>query len=220
MLQSNSLGNLQQSASAWAISPSVRDSVNNLALLQPLIDRFRELTAHRPVPHPQFEIRSVVKDHAQYVWRALRHLGVREADVEDACQDVFVVLHRRLSDFRGDSSIKTWIYGICVRVASEYRRRAHVVREVPEAEPATLAQPPEQIEQVARRESLERLAGILDQLDDEKRAVFVLYELEELSMTNVAKAVECPIQTAYSRQHAARRLVTEAAAKFDPLRSS
>ncbi len=119
------------------------------------------------MPNPEFEIRSVVKDHAQYVWQALRHLGVREADVEDACQDVFVVLHRRLSDFRGDSSIKTWIYGICVRVASEYRRRAHVVREVPEAEPATLA-------------------------------------LEELTMIEVAKAVNCPIQTAYSRLHAAR----------------
>jgi len=149
------------------------------------------------------------------VWRALRHLGVREADVEDACQDVFVVLHRRLSDFRGDSSIKTWIYGICVRVASEYRRRAHVVREVSEAEPSTLAQPAEQLERVAQRESLECLARILDQLDDEKRAVFVLYELEELSMMDVAKAVDCPIQTAYSRLHAARRLVTEAAARFE-----
>jgi RNA polymerase sigma-70 factor (ECF subfamily) len=142
-------------------------------------------------------------------------LGVPEADVEDACQDVFLVVHRRLQDFRGDCAIKTWIYGICVRVASEHRRRAHVVHEVSEAEPAEMAQPAPQLEQVAHRESLERLAHILDQLDDEKRAVFVLYEIEELTMTDVAKAVGCPLQTAYSRLHSARRSVTEAAARFE-----
>lgn len=161
------------------------------------------------------EIRIVVREHAQYVWRALRHLGVAETNVEDASQDVFVVVHRRLSSFRGDSSIKTWIYGICVRVASEYRRRARVVREVLEAEPAALAPPAPQDEQFANRRSLERLANILGQLDDEKRAVFVLYEIEELTMTDVAKALSCPLQTAYSRLHAARRFVLEAAAKFE-----
>ncbi len=163
----------------------------------------------------QVEIRSLVREHAEYVWRALRHLGVSEANVEDASQDVFVVVHRRLGDFRGDSSIKTWIYGICVRVASEYRRRARVIREVPEAEPPALAEPARQDAQLETRQSLERLARILDQLDDEKRAVFVLYELEELTMTDVAKAVDCPLQTAYSRLHAARRFVLEAAAKAE-----
>jgi RNA polymerase sigma-70 factor, ECF subfamily len=153
--------------------------------------------------------------HAEYVWRALRHLGVSEANVEDASQDVFMVVHRRLADFRGDSSVKTWIYGICVRVASEHRRRAHVVREIPSAEPPVLAEPAHQDEQLQKRQFLERLARILDQLDEDKRAVFVLYELEELTMTDVAKAVNCPIQTAYSRLHAARRFVVEAAAKFE-----
>ncbi len=163
----------------------------------------------------QPDIRSLVREHAQYVWRALRHLGVAEADVEDASQDVFVVVHRRLGDFRGDSSIKTWVYGISVRVASEYRRRARVVREVPEAEPAALAEPARQDAELQTRQSLERLARILDQLDEEKRAVFVLYELEELTMNDVAKAVDCPLQTAYSRLHAARKFVLEAAAKTE-----
>ena len=148
------------------------------------------------------------------MWRALRHLGVRQADVEDACQDVFVVLHRRLSDFRGDSAIRTFIYGICVRVASEYRRRAHVRREVSDSNPPTPPEPEQQFDRTAQRESLECLSRILDHLDEDKRAVFVLYELEELTMAQVAIAVNCPIQTAYSRLHAARRLVTEAAAKF------
>ena len=58
------------------------------------------------------------REHAPYVWRVLRRLGVAEADVEDACQEVFLVVHRRAESFDGTSSVKTWIYGICVRVAS------------------------------------------------------------------------------------------------------
>lgn len=192
----------------------VSESDNNLDRAPPLIGRFRATATQFPVPNAEFDIHSLVRGHAQYAWRALRHLGVREADVEDACQDVFVVLYRRLSDFRGDSSVKTWIYGICVRVASEYRRRAHVVREVSTSEPPQLAQPAQQVEYVEQRESLECLAHILDKLDDEKRAVFVLYELEELTMNEVAKALDCPLQTAYSRLHAARRVVLEAAQKL------
>ena len=167
------------------------------------------------MPSPPLDIRSLVEEHSQYVWRALLHLGVREADVEDSCQDVFVIVHRRLSDFRGDSAMRTWIYGICVRVASDYRRRAHVVREVFEVDSTRLAQPADQVERVIQRESLECLGRILDLLDDEKRAVFVLYEIEEFSMTDVAIALPCPIQTAYSRLHAARRIVTDAATKYE-----
>jgi len=167
------------------------------------------------VPSPPLDIRSLVQEHAQYIGRAFLHLGVRDADIEDCCQDVFVIVHRRLSDFRGDSAIRTWIYGICVRVASDYRRRAHVVREVPETESTHLVQSADQVERVAQRESLECLGRILDLLDDEKREVFVLYEIEELSMTDVAIALNCPVQTAYSRLHAARRIVTDAAKQYE-----
>ena len=71
-----------------------------------------------------------------------------------------------------------------------------------------------------RRESLELLGRILDQLDDDKRAVFVLYEIEELTMKDVADAVGCPLQTAYSRLHAARRLVSEALADLERRRGT
>src|SRR4051812_1143348 len=89
-------------------------------------------------------VAEVFREHAPFVWRALRRLGVREADVEDACQEVFVVVHRRLADFEGRSSVRTWVYGICVRVASDWRKRAHVRREIvtddvsiPEAAPSS-----------------------------------------------------------------------------------
>jgi RNA polymerase sigma-70 factor (ECF subfamily) len=70
---------------------------------------------------------------APFVWRALRHLGVRRADLPDVCQEVFIVVHRRLPDFdTTKSSLSTWIYGICMRTASQYRRRSPHFREVSE----------------------------------------------------------------------------------------
>jgi RNA polymerase sigma-70 factor (ECF subfamily) len=154
---------------------------------------------------------SVFRDHAAYVWRALRRLGVDERDVEDVCQEVFVVVHRRLADFEGRSSIRTWVYGICVRTASDYRRRAsrryETVTESPPEKPAK--EDPHQ--DLASRRARQALDRILSELDDDKRAVFVLYEIEELPMSEVAEAVGCPLQTAYSRLHAARALVTAAA---------
>lgn len=147
---------------------------------------------------------------APFVWRALRRLGVREADVPDVCQEVFVVVHRRLADFDGSSALRTWIYGICLRTASQYRRRAPQLREVPEADAHEQAVLPEQEDSLERRRARDRLDVALQRLDDDKRAVFVLYELEELPMKEVAAALGCPLQTAYSRLHGARREVEEA----------
>jgi RNA polymerase sigma-70 factor (ECF subfamily) len=154
-------------------------------------------------------VAEVFREHAPFVWRALRRLGVREADVEDACQEVFVVVHRRLGDFEGRSSVRTWVYGICVRVASDWRKRAHVRREIvtdttPEPEPDSGRDPQRAL---ATREARRILDRILDELDDDKRAVFVLYEIEQLGMAEVADSLGCPLQTAYSRLHAARKLV-------------
>src|SRR5690606_13923988 len=70
----------------------------------------------------------IFRAHAPFAWRALRRLGVAEADVDDVCQDVFMVVHRKLDAFEGRSSMRTWIYGICARTASDYRRSGRVRR--------------------------------------------------------------------------------------------
>lgn len=158
---------------------------------------------------------SIFEQFAPYVWRALRRLGVPEADAEDQCQEVFVVVHRRLRDFEGRSSIKTWLYGICVRVASDFRDKAHVRHEQPTASVPEQSVPPAQHDAAQRRQTLELLDAILAGLDADKRAVFVLYEFEGLTMNEVAEAVGCPLQTAYSRLHAARKLVQEAAQRIE-----
>jgi RNA polymerase sigma-70 factor (ECF subfamily) len=156
-----------------------------------------------PVP----SLPEIFREHAPFVWRALRRLGVHERDVEDVCQEVFVVVHRKLGDFEGRSSLKTWIYGICARTASDYRRSSRVRREVVTDAPPEMPGEASQHDAVAMRQARATLDRILDELDDDKRAVFVLYEIEELTMADVAEALACPVQTAYSRLHAARKIV-------------
>jgi RNA polymerase sigma-70 factor (ECF subfamily) len=140
----------------------------------------------------------------------LRRLGVSASDVEDVCQEVFITVHRRLPTFEGRSSLLTWIYGICVKVAADHRKRLRTRRErMAEfaAEPIASSQ---LADPIAIREARAKLDRILDGLEDSKRAVFVLYEIEELPMGEVATALGVPIQTAYSRLHAARAEVAAA----------
>jgi RNA polymerase sigma-70 factor (ECF subfamily) len=164
-------------------------------------------TSATPITPPFREIFDAL---APYVWRTLRRLGVHDADVDDMCQEVFVVVHRRLPDFSGTSSVRTWVYGIALRVASQHRRgtrnrREDLTSNVPEASLAA-----RQEDAVHQEELLGRLARALDLLDEHRRAVFVLYELEEMTMKEVVEVLGCPLQTAYSRLHAARAIVRDA----------
>jgi len=151
--------------------------------------------------------------HAADVWRVMRRLGVRPADIEDQCQEVFVVVHRKLPEFEGRSKITTWIYGICLRVAADYRKRAHVRREHPVEELPEERRSAPQLAEIEHAQARAFLDAALAELDDDRRAVFVLYEIEEVSMAETARAVGCPLQTAYSRLHSARdavqRILTE-----------
>ena len=166
----------------------------------------REGHRHEELPG----LADIFRQYAPFAWRALRRLGVPEADVEDVCQEVFVVVHRKLGDFQGRSSLKTWIYGICARTASDYRRSGRVRREVVTDSPPDAPHEAAQHDVVALKQARATLDRILDQLDDDKRSVFVLYEIEELTMAEVAEALSCPLQTAYSRLHAARKVVESA----------
>jgi RNA polymerase sigma-70 factor (ECF subfamily) len=168
---------------------------------EPLVEPSK--TATTAPERPSFE--AIFADHAPLVWRALRRLGVADADVEDVCQQVFMTIDRRLESFEGRSAIGTWIYGICVRAAAAYRRGRMRRREDLVATPPDIATDPPQIAELERQSALAALDDVLDELDEDKRAVFVLYEIEELSMKQVAVAVDCPLQTAYARLYAARK---------------
>lgn len=153
------------------------------------------------------EFAEVFAEHAAHVWRAVRSLGVREADVEDVCQDVFLIVHRRLGGFEGRSTVRTWIYGIALRVVADYRKKAHRKRErLTDALPDTIVPAPQE-QLAADRQAWVALDRLLDLLSEDRRRVFVLYELEELPMREVAGLVGCPLQTAYTRLEAARAIL-------------
>lgn len=157
-------------------------------------------------PPPDFV--AIYESYAPTVLRSLRRLGVREADLEDAAQEVFVVVHRKLPEFAGRSSLKTWLFGICLRVASDWRQRAHLKRETADEqapERTTSGETPTR--EIARKQARLKLGALLDRLDEDKRTVFVLFELEELSMAEVAETVGVPVQTAYARLYAARKFI-------------
>jgi RNA polymerase sigma-70 factor (ECF subfamily) len=156
------------------------------------------------------DARQVFLEHAGFVLRVVRRLGVAESDAEDVAQEVFLVVHNKLGTFTGESSVRTWLFGIAFRVASDHRRRAYVRRERPTAVLPVQTVEPNQPAQVRRNELLERLDRALDQLDDEKRAVFVLYELEGVPMAEIAQGQGCPLFTAYSRLREARARVRAA----------
>jgi RNA polymerase sigma-70 factor, ECF subfamily len=159
---------------------------------------------------------AVFNEYAPYVWRVLRRLGVDQADVEDVCQEVFMVVHRRLPEFEGRSSLRTWLYAICVRRAGNYRTRAVRRHEVLNADRTDQAFEPTQLDQLERTRALRWLDRVLAELPPAQRDVYVLYELEQMTMQEVADVVGCPLQTAYSRLHAARRCVQRAVAPQKP----
>ena len=156
-------------------------------------------------PPPDFQLLFV--EHVDFVWRALKRHGVHEREIEDVCQEVFLVVHRRLGEFEGRSSVRTWIYGIALRVALAHRRKAHLRREV--LDDAGAEQVPDEdsvnlFEQTSHKRTLELASYALSQMDADKREVFVLYELEGLTMAEIAESQEVPESTALSRLYAAR----------------
>jgi len=156
---------------------------------------------------PTPDLGAVYDAHFRYVWRCLRSLGVRDSQLDDALQDVFVVVQRRLADFDGGAELRTWLYAIALRIARKYRERR--LRE-----PASLDDAPEQAPRTAVTGSgerallaSERLAlahDILATLSDEQREVFVLARVEQMSAPEIASVVGIPLNTVYSRLRAAR----------------
>jgi RNA polymerase sigma-70 factor (ECF subfamily) len=152
----------------------------------------------------------VYREHADFVWRCLQRLGVPEADRPDLLHEIFLVVQRKLPSFESRSRMSTWLYGIAFRVASNQRRRVARRREssIESAEEAVLPDTPEA--QLERRQLAARLDSILDRLPLDKRAVFVMFEVEELTCDEIAEISGVPVGTVHSRLHHARKLFQRA----------
>jgi RNA polymerase sigma-70 factor (ECF subfamily) len=148
----------------------------------------------------------VYEAHFSYVFRTLRRLGVREADASDAAQDVFMVVHRRLPEFEGRAKMTTWLFRICRHTASDWRRSARVRHESQASAdmPEPTEKGPDAAAQLARRQELQLVEAILDELPEEQREVFILFELEEMEGDEIADVLTLPVGTVRSRLRLAR----------------
>jgi RNA polymerase sigma-70 factor (ECF subfamily) len=148
---------------------------------------------------------AVYDEHVDFVWRSLRSLGVRDHTLEDAVQDVFVVVHRRLAEFEQRSTLRTWIFGIAMRVAHDHRRREGRKGGLAPLDFELYDRAPSPDDRAAQTEALREVAQVLETLDPDKRAVFVLAEVEQWTAPEIAEALGINLNTVYSRIRAARR---------------
>lgn len=148
-------------------------------------------------------LEEVYREHFAIVWRVLRRLGVSSAQLDDATQDVFLVVKRKLPEVAHAGGLRSWIFAIAVRVAREYRRRA--ARDQAEPLSDTLldnAPNPAQLSEL--QESIRLLHQLLRELNEKKRTVFVLSELEQLSAPEIAEVLSLNLNTVYSRLRSAK----------------
>jgi RNA polymerase sigma-70 factor (ECF subfamily) len=176
-----------------------------------LIDSAVTTSVPEPKPASAIAVESIYAEHFDFIWRNLRRLGVSEQHLRDAAQDVFVVVHRRLAQWSGSDSPRSWLYSIVRRVAADSRRRRRR-KEPPQREDVhelidSRESGPES--NAARNQERSLLLALLAQLDDEKREVLILMDLEGMSAPEVAQTLGLNLNTVYSRLRAARLVMRQ-----------
>jgi RNA polymerase sigma-70 factor (ECF subfamily) len=157
----------------------------------------------QPQPALGREFAQLYREQFEFVWRMLLHFGVPAAGVEDAVQDVFLVVHRRWADLGAHVSARSWLYGISRRVASDHRRKRSRHERKLDALPRL--GPSRDLErEVAERQLITALERALAELEPARREVFVLAEIEGMTAREIADAVGANPNTVASRLRAAR----------------
>lgn len=150
------------------------------------------------------DFEQLFEDELDYVWHALRRLGVREADLDDEVNEVFLRVHRQFAKYDPSRPVRPWLFAFAARVAAEHRRLAHNRREVPGLPPDLLDPGPSTEAQAADNEARAMVLRALDRLDQSKREVFVAIELGGHSAPELALELGVPVNTVYSRLRLAR----------------
>lgn len=155
---------------------------------------------------PPRNLAEVYARHSGFVWRSVRRMGIPDAAVEDVMHEVFLVVHRRLTEYDGRASMTTWLYHLTRGVVSNWRRgrrREHTRLTLVEPPSAPNGSDPE--EAAGRDEAYAIVRGAIAALADDKRLVFELAEIEGLTMPEIAEIAGINLNTAYSRLRLARR---------------
>jgi RNA polymerase sigma-70 factor (ECF subfamily) len=174
----------------------------------------------RPLCRTELDFESVYHENLRFVWRAARRLGIDSGDTDDVVQEVFVVAYRRLAEFEGRAQVKTWLFKILTRVVHHhFRARKRKPGHCPADSLKDLDRLRDQqargpVEAAERADSVRILDSLLARMDSDKREVFVLSEIEQLSAVEIADVLAINVNTVYSRMRAARQEFERALAHF------
>ena len=151
---------------------------------------------------PEFD--ALYEEHFAAVWRLLQAIGVMRSSLDDAVQDVFLAAYRQLGTFEARSSIRTWLCGIACHVAANHRRREQRKGGLALLDQeAWAAVGPGPLEQLEQTRAWVIVRAFLESLDERKRTAYVLSRVEGLTAPEIAQALHIPLNTVYSRLHAA-----------------
>jgi RNA polymerase sigma-70 factor (ECF subfamily) len=138
-----------------------------------------------------------------YVFETLRRLGAGPSEVEDLAHDVFVVLHRHWPTLDTERPLRPYLFGIAYRlVFSQRRRRAREIL-APQPELESNDASPEQL--VQGQESLALLLAALERVPPPRRAVLIMYDLDEMPVSEIAKTLSITRFGVYARLRKARK---------------
>ena len=159
------------------------------------------MTAGEPPDFP-----TLYRSEFAYVWKTLRRLGAPVRELEDLTHDLFVVVHRHFGEYDQRRPLRPWLFGIAVRVVSDYRRTFRNSRELLQSPAATEAvdSTPGQDERLAEAQARALLMTALDHLELDRRAVLIMHDLDGVAVPEIAAVLEIPLNTAYSRLRLAR----------------
>lgn len=171
-----------------------------------------------PSPPELPSFKELHREYLNFVWSTVRRFGTAPSEMEDVIQEVFMVIHSRLHTLQKPESLRSWIYGVVRRVASSHRR---TVRSNEPVHPGAslfreaLSLEPTPFEQTERSNAVRLLMSLLETLDEQKRELFALVEIEELSVPEAAEILDVPLNTAYSRLRSARHQFDLALARHE-----
>ncbi len=187
---------------------------------QPSGDASRNVlaAASGPAGVPALDFARVYDEYFAFVWRNVLNRGVPASSVDDVVQEVFIVVHRKLREFEGRSSVRTWLAGITRRVVSDHvRKRGNApAGEALDADVASALDGPAELLDAKLAANL--VDGIMQQMSEDQREVFMLHEIEEMSGREIAEATGTNENTVHTRLRAARRIFKEGLARLEASR--
>jgi RNA polymerase sigma-70 factor (ECF subfamily) len=153
---------------------------------------------------PQPEFADLFDREFDYVWFTLRRLGVSTHDLEDVTHDVFVHVYKQLDRYDPRRPLRPWLFGFAYRIASDYRQLARHRVEALQERIEIVDPSPSAVDRIATCEALALAKAALEMLEVDRRAVFLLHEVEGYPVPEISEALQIPLNTAYSRLRLAR----------------